>query len=85
MAKEMELDRAPIEFQTFYFSHVCVTPPTPHPLAELALGSTEKSAKKKWESLQNMAQKRYICLEFLTKAKTPKRKSKIYHAFRSSS
>ena len=42
----MGLDRAPIEFQTFYFSHVCVTPPTPHPLAELALGSTEKSAKK---------------------------------------
>ena len=27
MAKEMGLDRAPIEFQTFYFSHVCVTPP----------------------------------------------------------
>ena len=23
----MGLDSAPIEFQTFYFSHVCVTPP----------------------------------------------------------
>ena len=23
----MGLDRAPIEFQPFYFSHVCVTPP----------------------------------------------------------
>ena len=27
MAKEMGLDRAPIEFQTFYFSHVLVVPP----------------------------------------------------------
>ena len=26
----MGLDRAPIEFQTFYFSHVCVTPPSAH-------------------------------------------------------
>ena len=27
MAKEMGLDRGPIEFQTFYFSHVLVVPP----------------------------------------------------------
>ena len=27
MAKEMGLDMAPIEFQTFYFSHVLVVPP----------------------------------------------------------
>ena len=27
MAKEMGLGRAPIEFQTFYFSHVLVVPP----------------------------------------------------------
>ena len=27
MAKEMGLDRAPIEFQTFYFSHVLVVSP----------------------------------------------------------
>ena len=27
MAKEMGLDRAPIEFQTFYFSHVLLVPP----------------------------------------------------------
>ena len=26
MAKEMGLDMASIDFQTFYFSHVCVTP-----------------------------------------------------------
>ena len=32
MAKEMGLDRAPIEFQTFYFSHVLVVPPTGHAL-----------------------------------------------------
>ena len=30
MAKEMGLDRAPIEFQTFYFSHVLVVPPSPY-------------------------------------------------------
>ena len=30
MAKEMGLDRAPIEFQTFYFFHVLVVPPSPH-------------------------------------------------------
>ena len=30
MAKEMGLDRAPIEFQTFYFSHVLVVPPSLH-------------------------------------------------------
>ena len=29
MAKEMGLDRAPVEFQTFYFSHVLVVPPNP--------------------------------------------------------
>ena len=28
MAKEMGSDRTPIEFQTFYFSHVLVVPPT---------------------------------------------------------
>ena len=27
MTKEMALDRAPIEFQTFYFSHVWLVPP----------------------------------------------------------
>ena len=27
MAKGMGLDRAPIEFQTFYFSHVLLVPP----------------------------------------------------------
>ena len=27
-ANEMGLDRAPIEFQTFYFSHVLVVPPS---------------------------------------------------------
>ena len=27
MAKGMGLDRAPIEFQTFYFPHVLVVPP----------------------------------------------------------
>ena len=27
MAKEIGLDMAPIEFQTFYFSHVLVVPP----------------------------------------------------------
>ena len=26
----MGLDRAPIEFQTFYFSHVWLVPPSPH-------------------------------------------------------
>ena len=26
----MELDRAPIEFQTFYFSHVWLVPPKSH-------------------------------------------------------
>ena len=35
MAKEMGLDRAPIEFQTFYFSHVCVTPPNQQGLKTL--------------------------------------------------
>ena len=30
MAKEMGLDRAPIEFQTFYFSHVLVVTPNDH-------------------------------------------------------
>ena len=30
MAKEMGLDKAPIEFQTFYFSHVLVVPPNDH-------------------------------------------------------
>ena len=28
MAKEMGIDRAPIEFQFFYFSHVLLVPPT---------------------------------------------------------
>ena len=28
MAKEMGLDRAPIDFQTFYFSHVLLVPPS---------------------------------------------------------
>ena len=28
MAKEMGFDREPIEFQTFYFSHLYVTPPS---------------------------------------------------------
>ena len=27
MAKEMGIDRAPIEFQFFYFSHVLLVPP----------------------------------------------------------
>ena len=30
MTKEMGLDRAPIEFHTFYFSHVLVVPPNMH-------------------------------------------------------
>ena len=31
MANKMGLDRAPIEFQTFYFSHVLVVPPSVDP------------------------------------------------------
>ena len=31
MAKKLGLDRAPIEFQTFYFPHVLVVPPNIHP------------------------------------------------------
>ena len=34
MAKEMGLDRAPIEFKTFYFSHVLVVPPNVHGVFE---------------------------------------------------
>ena len=34
MAKEMGLDRAPIEFQTFYFFHVWLDPPNA-PLQDL--------------------------------------------------
>ena len=37
MAKEMELDRAPIKFQTFYFFHVLVVPPIGHFLVFLKI------------------------------------------------
>ena len=63
MAKEMGLDRAPIEFQTFYFSHVLVVPPnegpciaSPQPLSlnKIELGSQRlasrlrRSARLNW-------------------------------------
>ena len=37
----MGLDRAPIEFQTFYFFHVWLDPPNALPCAQYVKGSAE--------------------------------------------